>query len=293
MTAKSNALVAAVKKGDLAGTRRLLRNGWDPNTRDADGMTALMWAARKGHPKLMELLVAAGADPKAQDLTGETALHHAVTGKHRRVIHALVEGGADVNAKDHELCSPFDLAVLADDYETAKYLSDLGAKDMPPDPGVISVGLSSIDSSHPPVQETIELLSLRLSELPAHNLWGRKGHLRVTFLISKARRLPKSLRLRKSSHRVRKKTPPHPSLSLGGRGGGVRGKRILEVQAAIPKSLTKKRPIEFLLKCLKEAVDLAEPTFRRARIEFPASAIREHLDAIGVMKNWEFPDFHE
>ncbi len=221
----------------------------------------------------MELLVAAGADPRAQDLTGETALHHAVTGKHRRVIHALVEAGADVNAKDHDNCSPFDLAVLADDYETAKYLSDLGAKDMPPDPGVISVGLSSIESSHPPVQETIELLSLRLSELPAHNLWGRKGHLRVTFLIPQARGKP-------GFDGVRKKTLSQK-------------KRILEVQAAIPKSLTKKRPIEFLLKCLKEAVDLAEPTFRRARIEFPSSAIREHLDAIGVMKNWEFPDFRE
>jgi len=232
-----------------------------------------MWTAAKGHRKLVEILLGQGADPNAQDSTSQNALHHAVAGEHGRVVHALVEGKADVNARDHDDCSPFDLAVLAEDYATAKYLSDLGAKDLPPDPGVISIGLSPTRSSHPPVQETIELLSLRLSELPAHNLWGRKGHLRVTFLIPQARGKP-------AFDGVRRKP-----LS--------KKKRILEVQAAIPRSLTKKRPIEFLLKCLKEAVDLAEPTFRRARIEFPSSAIREHLNAIGVMKNWEFPDFHE
>jgi Ankyrin repeats (3 copies) len=273
MTAKPKSLIAVAKKGDLILARRLLRDGSDPNTRDAEGMTALMWAAAKGQPKMVHVLLDQEADPHAQDHAGQTALHHAVTSKHRKVIHALVEGKADVNAKDHDDCSPFDLAVLADDYETAKYLSDLGAKDEPPDPGVISIGLSPAGSSHPPVQETIELLSLRLSELPAHNLWGEKGHLRMTFFIPEARGKP-------AFDGVRKKP-----LS--------KKKRILEVQAAIPRSLTKKRPMEFLLQRLNEAVDLAEPTFRRARIEFPASVIREHLDAIGVMKNWEFPDFGE
>src|SRR5713226_5925403 len=241
MAAKSRSLIVAEKKGDLAQTRRLLREGYDPNGRDGDGMTALMWAAAKGHRKLVEILLGQGADPNAQDSTSQNALHHAVAGEHGRVVHALVEGKADVNARDHDDCSPFDLAVLAEDYATAKYLSDLGAKDLPPDPGVISIGLSPTRSSHPPVQETIELLSLRLSELPAHNLWGRKGHLRVTFLIPQARGKP-------AFDGVRRKP-----LS--------KKKRILEVQAAIPRSLTKKRPIEFLLKCLKEAVDLAEPTF--------------------------------
>jgi hypothetical protein len=273
MGAKSTAVIAAAKKGDLAGTRRLLRDGCDPNGSDADGMTALMWAAEKGHRKLVEVLLDQGAKPNARDRSGQTALHHAVTGKRRRVIHTLVAGKADVNARDHDDCSPFDLAVLADDYETAKCLSDLGAKDAPPDPGVISIGLAPTRSSHPPVQETIELLTLRLSELPAHNLWGRKGHLRVTFLIPEARRQPEFDGIRKKA--LSKK------------------RRMLEVQAAIPKSLTKKRPIEFLLKCVSKAVDLAEPAFQRSRIEFPASAIREHLDAIGVMKNWEFPDFQE
>jgi hypothetical protein len=273
MTAKPKSLIAVAKKGDLVLARRLLRDGSDPNTRDAEGMTALMWAAAKGHPKMVHVLLDQEADPHAQDHAGQTALHHAVTGKHRRVVHALVEGKADVNARDHDDCSPFDLAVLANDYEIARCLSDLGAKDLPPDPGVISIGLSPTRSSHPPVQETIELLSLRLSELPAHNLWGKKGHLRVTFLIPEARRQPEFDGVRKKAFSKKR--------------------RMLEAQAAIPRSLTKKRPIEFLLKCVNEAVDLAEPTFRRARIEFPSSAIREHLDAIGVMKNWEFPDFGE
>jgi hypothetical protein len=272
MNTKSKTLISAAKKGVVAETRRFLRNGYDPNGRDTDGMTALIWAAKKGHVKLVEVLIDHGADPNARDPSGQTALHHAVMGKHRKVIHGLVEGKADVNARDHDDCSPFDLAVVAEDYETAKYLSDVGAKDEPPDPGVLSIDLSPASHSHPPVQETIELLSLRLSELPTHNLWGRKGHLRLTFVIPGTRS--------SEFDGIRKKP-----LS--------KKRRMLEVQATIPKSLTKKRPMEFLLKCVNEAVDLAEPIFRRARIEFPASAIREHLDAIGVMKNWEFPDFQE
>jgi ankyrin repeat protein len=271
MTRTATTLIAAVKKGDLSGTRRLLRNGQDPNSRDADSLTMLMWAARKGHVKVLETLLAAGADPKARDPVGQTALHHAVAFKHRHVIHALVQGGADVNAKDKDDCTPFELATLADEYEIAKELSVLGAKDDPPDPGIISVGRSPDSAKHSPVEETIDLLSLRLAELPEHNAWGQRGHLRVVFHV----------------HDSRKKT------GFDGihKGPFSKKKRILEVRVAVPKALTKKRPIEFLLDCIGKAVDLAEPTFKRAKVKFPAPAIREHLDAIGVMKNWEFPDF--
>jgi hypothetical protein len=272
MSVTSKTLIAAAKKGDLAGTRRLLRNDQEVNSRDDDGLTALIWAARKGHRKVVETLLVAGADANALDAAGQTALHHAVASKHRQVVHALVQGGADVNAKDRDDCTPFELATLADEYEIARELAELGAKDDPPDPGIISVGRSPGSTKHPPIEETIDLLSLRLAELPEHNAWGQKGQLRIIFHIPGPRRKVDFEGIRKAPY--------------------LKKKRILEVHIAVPITLTKKRPIEFLLNCMGKAVDLAEPVFQRAKVKFPAPAIREHLDAIGLMRNWEFPDFH-
>jgi ankyrin repeat protein len=271
MAGEMKSLITAAKKGDIAQARRLLRNHPNLNARDAAGLTPLMWAARTGHRKLVEAFLAAGADPNARDRTGQTALHHAVVGKHRRVIPALVKGKANVNLKDQDDCSPFELATLADDYETAKELSALGAKDPAPDPGLISIGQFRGSRKHQHVQETIELLSLRLAELPEHNPWGKKGHLRVTFLIPGSGR--------------------NPGFDGVHKGAFSKKNRILEVQIAVPKTLTKKWPIEFLLASMHKAVDLAEGVYKRAKIKFDTVAIREHLFAIEVMKNWEFPDF--
>ena len=264
-------LIAAVKKGDRPGARRLIQNGSDPNSSDANGLTALMWAARKGHRNLVAALLKWGANPDACDHKGQTALHYAVEGEHRAVIRTLVSAGADLNAKDTYDCTPFELASLAGDYKTAKELSNLGAKGSPPDPGILSIGKEGSESDYLPIDEAIDLLSLRLAELPEHNPWGTRGHLQVIFGASG----PQGKRGRDG---IRKRT-------------FSKEKKILIIQVAVPKSLTKKRPVEFLLNSIHKAVDLAEPIFKRAKVEFAAAAIRDYLQAIGAMKNWEFPDF--
>jgi hypothetical protein len=271
MARTSRTLITAAKNGDTPLARRLMRNSPHLDEPDGDGLTALMWAARKGHAKMVEILLAAGADPNARDQMRQTALHHAVAGKHRRVIPALVRGKANVNVKDHDDCTPFELATLADDYETAKELAALGAKDPPPDPGLISIGQFHGSRKHMHVQEAIELLSLRLADLPEHNPWGKKGHLRVTFVIPGSGRQAAFDGIRK--------------------GAFSKKNRILEVQVAVPKSLTNKKPTEFLLDSIHKAVDLAVGVYKRAKIKFDSAAIREHLFAIAIMKNWDFPDF--
>jgi hypothetical protein len=264
-------LIAAARKGDRATVRRLIRNGSDPNFSDAAGLTALMWAAREGHPSLAAALLKAGADPNARDRRRQTALHHAAAGKHQAVIRALASAGANLNAKDGYDCTAFEVASLAGDYQTAKELSNLGAKGSPPDPGILSIGKESRGRDYLPIHEAIDLLSLRLAELPEHNPWGKRGHLCVIFQLtgSSGKRGREGIRKKAFS----KKT------------------RILVVQVAVPKPLTKKRPVEFLLHSILEAVDLAEPIFKRARTDFPAASIRDYLQATGLMKNWEFPDF--
>jgi ankyrin repeat protein len=273
MGATSVGLIVAVKKGDHAAARGLLRSGSDPNSRDPNGMTALMWAARKGSRQLVTTLLEFGADPNARDRQGQKALHHAVAGKHPVVIRTLASAGADLNANDADDCTPFDLACLAEDYHIAKELVNLGAKGSPPDAGVIAISQARKETEYLPIHEAIDLLSLRLSDLPEHNPWGERGHLHVVFQTSGSRAKPTRAGIRKKNFSKKK--------------------RILVVQVAVPKSLLKTRPTEFLLDCIQKAVDLAERVFKRAKIDFAAAGIREQLQAIEVMKNWEFPDFRE
>jgi hypothetical protein len=271
MPATARELIAAAKKGDRTAAGRLIRNGLDPNSRDAEGFTVLIWAARMGHRNLVAALLKWGANPNARDQKGQTALHHAVTAGHRGVVRTLASAGADLNAKDADDCTPFDLASLAGDYKTAKELAKLGAKGSPPDPGVLSIGQERVGSDYLPIHEAIDLLVLRLSELPEHNFWGERGHLRVIFQTPVSRD--------KSGREGTRKTT------------FSKKKNLLVVEVAIPKSLMKKRPVEFLLNSIHKAIDLAEPIFKRAKIEFAAAAIRDYLLAIGAMKYWEFPDF--
>jgi hypothetical protein len=56
----------------------LLDAGADPNSRDRDGLTPLMWAAAQGRLELVQLLLSRGADPNAKASYGIMAWHLAV-----------------------------------------------------------------------------------------------------------------------------------------------------------------------------------------------------------------------
>jgi len=273
MPASTKDLIGAVKKGDRAAVRRLVQNGVDPNGSDGDGMTVLMWAAKKGGRQLAAMLLKLGANLNTRDRQGQTALHHAVAGKHRLMIRTLASAGADLDPKDRDDCTPFDLAALAEDFATAKELMNLGAKGAAPDAGIISISQWRQGLEYLPIQEAIDLLVLRLSDLTEHNPWGERGHLHVSFQLAAEDAKPTRAGIRKKAFSKKKRT--------------------MVIQVAVPQSLAKKRPVEFLLNSIQKAVDLAEPVFKRAKIEFSGSPIREHLQAIELMKNWEFPDFRE
>jgi ankyrin repeat protein len=78
----------------------------DINTKDKNGMTALMHAVRSQHKEAdVVALLNAGADVNAQDDNGMSALMFAVIANKKcfslAIIHNLIAGGADVNAKNH------------------------------------------------------------------------------------------------------------------------------------------------------------------------------------------------
>lgn len=83
----------AARRGDTAMLKEFAGIGYDLNTRDAKGYTALILAAYHGQADAVELLLAAGANACAEDLRGNTALMGAVFKGELRIARRLMAAG--------------------------------------------------------------------------------------------------------------------------------------------------------------------------------------------------------
>lgn len=91
-------LVDAVKNGDLATARTLIRQRADVNRAEADGTTALHWATQRNDVEAVGLLIKAGANVKAANRYGLTPLFVASETGSAAIIERLLQAGADPNA---------------------------------------------------------------------------------------------------------------------------------------------------------------------------------------------------
>jgi ankyrin repeat protein len=95
-------LLDAVMYGESARVRELLQAGADPNTRDEQEATVLMWAAINGYRGIAEDLLAAGADVSARAMGGITALMVAATMGNPELVALLLSRGGDGNARTED-----------------------------------------------------------------------------------------------------------------------------------------------------------------------------------------------
>lgn len=119
-------LVATIAGNGLA-VANLLQQGTNPETKDADGGTALQWAAWYGHKQIILDLIKFDASVEAADHTGRRALHEASERGHADVVRILVEHGADVNALDSFGYTPLIRAVYKGSLSTVLVLLEAGA----------------------------------------------------------------------------------------------------------------------------------------------------------------------
>ena len=145
----SEPLCRAARDGDLALVRTLLTRGANPNIRDENDDTPLIWVAwahalsspDNGIPDyegVAKLLMESGANVNARDRGGRTALisvmegsasAYRVVGADDGVARLLIRRGADVNARDKEGWTPLlkALNLWADQPALIEFLVSKGA----------------------------------------------------------------------------------------------------------------------------------------------------------------------
>eukprot|EP00050_Salpingoeca_kvevrii_P014894 m.41378 g.41378 ORF g.41378 m.41378 type:complete len:808 (-) comp6041_c0_seq3:93-2516(-) len=134
----------ATKRGELDLVQQYLKvDHVDPNKRDADGATCLMFAAMRGHAEIAQLLVDSGADIDAQDsISGWTALMQATYYGHKAIARLLLDAGASLAVQAKNGCSAFDIASIIGDTEVIRLLAAVSMRGSAPRPR-----LRSFDSS--------------------------------------------------------------------------------------------------------------------------------------------------
>lgn len=98
----ARAMRSAVDRGYHEILLAFLGAGVNPNVRDGDGSSPLMWVAHTGNSGLARELLRLGAEPNAADNVRWTALFHASAAQDLEMVTLLLEAGADVTARDFE-----------------------------------------------------------------------------------------------------------------------------------------------------------------------------------------------
>jgi ankyrin repeat protein len=118
------AILAAVRDGNVAVINELLGKGIEVDSTDPAGSTLLMTASSLGKLDAAKTLVAHKANVNARNQYGESALMMAAIRGHRSVVEYLLGSGAEVNPPGW---TPLMFAAVKGHDEIARMLLDKGA----------------------------------------------------------------------------------------------------------------------------------------------------------------------
>ncbi len=91
-------LIAATQSGRVEMVSLLLKSGANPNVRDTDSSTALIWAAKQNNREIAAQLIDAAADVNLEDQQGASALWYAVRTDSYPIAAMLLQAGANTHS---------------------------------------------------------------------------------------------------------------------------------------------------------------------------------------------------
>lgn len=124
----------AAREGRIDMLQEFITAGYDLNTRDGKGYTALILAAYNGHHEAVDVLLKAGADACAEDRRGNTALMGAIFKGELSIARTLISSECSPNQANAAGQTPAMYAALFGRLELLGELeakgADLGAQDI-------------------------------------------------------------------------------------------------------------------------------------------------------------------
>ena len=117
-----NAIMSASHNGHLTIVEYLLNHGGDVNAQTKDGLTAMIYACGNGEKEIVECLVKHGCDIEKKDREGRTGLFAAVAGGHRNVVRYVMENGGEVGMEDKNGKKAMDVGRIGGDEWIVEYL---------------------------------------------------------------------------------------------------------------------------------------------------------------------------
>jgi ankyrin repeat protein len=120
-----NAFIQATADGRADVVDEMIENGFQVNTQNAAGVTALMRVKNIGS---LQILLNAGANVHLRDNAGFTALIHASADWLPEMVKSLIQAGADIEAKTPDGKTALMFAALQGRVSAVQALLDAGAK---------------------------------------------------------------------------------------------------------------------------------------------------------------------
>ena len=118
---------SAARSGRTDMLQEFIAAGYDLNTRDGKGYTALILAAYNGRPETVELLIKNGADACAEDHRGNTALMGAIFKGELSIARTLLNTDCNPDQRNAAGQTPAMYAALFGRVELLEQLKNKGA----------------------------------------------------------------------------------------------------------------------------------------------------------------------
>uniref|UniRef100_A0A8C8S295 SH3 and multiple ankyrin repeat domains 2 n=1 Tax=Pelusios castaneus TaxID=367368 RepID=A0A8C8S295_9SAUR len=122
----------AVVGGDPYCCELLLHEHATVSCKDENGWQEIHQACRYGHVQHLEHLLFYGADMGAQNASGNTALHICALYNQDSCARVLLFRGANKELKNYNSQSPFQVAIIAGNFELAEYIKNHKKTDIVP-----------------------------------------------------------------------------------------------------------------------------------------------------------------
>ena len=102
----------AAREGQVELVEKILKDGFDINSKNDKGHSVLMLAAYNGHYNLVQFLIERGADVNSVDQTGSTIIMGVVFKGNGPIFNLLLNSGAYLEIKNQKGQTALDYAIM-------------------------------------------------------------------------------------------------------------------------------------------------------------------------------------